>query len=930
MALSGGGTITAIGARASPDGQHIFAACAATVRIYSALTSALLAELRGHTEDVTAIALDPNSPTKVYSASLDGTVRHWEVSEGKLLQTFAVNAPVKSLVVPAQGVHAYVVTAHATGHNKGRVMRLSTVTGAVDPRAIATSKPRALAVSQSGGYVSTVDKHTVHVWSTQHPEWPSLKLHSTKALTCVALDAREERIAAGDVSGRIHIWNGFGSAVAAAAGASSGGASDQPGQPGQAGRKRDVRDANLAKETLHWHAAAVSSLAFSTDGTYLLSGGREAVLVIWRLDSGAKTFLPRLQGALTAINPSPSDAACYVVTQADNTIRLVNTAAMRVACSIHGLRPPVKGVPKTVAVLVPGTGELALAGEGALLQIFDPSRNRHIDKVQVGHRNPASTKTLDAAAADEPGVPIHISHLAFSAEGASMATVDVHPSASASSAVGCSLKFWDRRASGASAGGQPLYSLNSHVPDPHRSPVTGLAYSPREHMAASVSGDGRLAIWQRIAAKGGPSAAHMPSTTWRCFSTSTYRDEPMSAVAFSGDGSLVAVAMPGSVTLWDPAANSLVAVLAHPPAASSVAVSSLSFVAETPYLVGVSTDPQSQCVVVWNLITASVWWSAATPASCLAVDAKSGAFAVALPREPVRRWTHRLPQPQAQPKAAISAKGETAGDATLSSAGDAHLNGHSLADEGAEPMEVDAADGELQGPEQLAALRGGVFWLDPPSSQSQASEHQQQQRQQRPSTEQQQRGGSKGGGVDAEGAQKADSSAAVAQTSDGAKQAEGSFMYGGGGGSVLLFDAGVPCPRAAWLLPRCPVAALAFLEQDSATAGKLKQAGTGRPLLILTEDRQYHIAHPGAAADAVSADARAELTIAQGSAKGGWEAAFGPLKPQQRALEQRKQAPDAGEGLPKVEDLWDAPSHALPAPSMLVGASLEALLGSAA
>ena len=47
--------------------------------------------------------------------------------------------------------------------------------------------------------------------------------------------------------------------------------------------------------------------------------------VIWRLDSGAKTFLPRLQGALTAINPAPSDAACYVVTQADNTIRLVNT-----------------------------------------------------------------------------------------------------------------------------------------------------------------------------------------------------------------------------------------------------------------------------------------------------------------------------------------------------------------------------------------------------------------------------------------------------------------------------------------------------------------------------------------------------------------------------------------------------------------------------
>ena len=31
-----------------------------------------------------------------------------------------------------------------------------------------------------------------------------------------------------------------------------------------------------------------------------------------------------------------------------------------------------------------------------------------------------------------------------------------------------------------------------------------------------------------------------------------------------------------------------------------------------------------------------------------------------------------------------------------------------------------------------------------------------------------------------------------------------------------------------------------------------------------------------------------------------------------------------------MEDLWDAPSHALPAPSLLVNASLEALLGGAA
>lgn len=45
--------------------------------------------------------------------------------------------------------------------------------------------------------------------------------------------------------------------------------------------------------------------------------------VIWRLDNGVRTYLPRMAGALTAITPVPSDAACYILTQADNTIRMV-------------------------------------------------------------------------------------------------------------------------------------------------------------------------------------------------------------------------------------------------------------------------------------------------------------------------------------------------------------------------------------------------------------------------------------------------------------------------------------------------------------------------------------------------------------------------------------------------------------------------------
>jgi NET1-associated nuclear protein 1 (U3 small nucleolar RNA-associated protein 17) len=58
-----------------------------------------------------------------------------------------------------------------------------------------------------------------------------------------------------------------------------------------------ARGRAVACTTLQWHAAAVGAITFSSDGNYLLSGGVEAVLVLWSLVSGgtaAKQFLPRL------------------------------------------------------------------------------------------------------------------------------------------------------------------------------------------------------------------------------------------------------------------------------------------------------------------------------------------------------------------------------------------------------------------------------------------------------------------------------------------------------------------------------------------------------------------------------------------------------------------------------------------------------------
>ena len=97
-------------------------------------------------------------------------------------------------------------------------------------------------------------------------------------MQCVSISADESMIAAGDASGRIQLWRNFGPHV--------------PAIIKSASYKHHAGDA-LRPTTWHWHASPVTSLTFSPDGTYLLSGGREGVLVIWQVETGGQNFLPR-------------------------------------------------------------------------------------------------------------------------------------------------------------------------------------------------------------------------------------------------------------------------------------------------------------------------------------------------------------------------------------------------------------------------------------------------------------------------------------------------------------------------------------------------------------------------------------------------------------------------------------------------------------
>lgn len=890
------------------DGKYILVAAASAVRLYSSVTGELVLSLNGHKAAVTALSLDHASKEKVYSASQDGTVKHWNYASGQLLQSFTVGDPVHSMVIPAGGKFAYLQCDWVL-EKAGKMLFLDLTEGRLASYSLRLYTPSEYAVSPSGRFVATFFKHTVFVYSTERPALPPLKLYHTRDITCVAIDPTEERIAAGDVSGRILIWNGFqdkvpklqkatpaATAVAKtvpSAGAKADADSDsdfdssnsenaqQAYKPGQSQQQSKVQQAgqtaeakgeaeaaqtavtpsasvqqsgssmkakfsrlqrstaSVALTTVHWHAHPVGTLCFSSDGTLLLSGGEEAVLVVWQLDSGHKTFLPRLGGGLTFITRSSVDAACYVISQADNTVRMVNTATMKVEMSLHGMRPPPRSVTSlestSAAVLAPGGGELVLPTDNSMLQFWDVAREHHVDKLQVAPRNAVSLTQQDhTLQGGIYGIPLepHVSHVAFSSDGLVMATVDVRPNAGSLGSYEQSLRFWDRSEGGVTMGSdqeQPIYTINTYLDDPHRGgAITSLAYHPSRNMAASTSSSGDVKIWvQQVAGKKG-KAAH-----WRCQSVGTHLGGPMSAAAFSSDGDLLAAATGDTVTLWDPYTNAIISRLASPPANQGSPLSKLGFVPNSPYLVGYTTG-SNPSLILWNLITESIWWSYQLAVSAIATDPNGSSIAVAVPPE---ESTAKVQEAEGTQRDKAAAE-QTAGD-RLSE------------------VEVSASTAKI--------------------------------------------------------------------LSQGAVTLAGSETEAASGSAVFIFSAATGQPQLSWSLGQSTAAALLFALPGTklhASAAAVTPHGVS-PLLIVLQDRQYTFAR--------SASKLHDASLQTGTTKqeqepGAFEAAFGKAAVQRQAQPKLKLGPLQSETQGRLQALFDAPSHVLPSLTVLAPMFFDSLI----
>ena len=586
--LRGGGQITSRKAILVGDAQLACTASDSKIRVYSSLGSGeLLFEMEGHTDEVTDLCLRPQSSandvagaSRVFSCGKDGRLKEWDTSNGTCVASWDLpdRRPAESIVVLG---HTAYVSFFWRGEDAGRVVAYDLAKGQANEVRIKLSTPRPVVSSgPRSRIVATCDRHTVLVWNVEREGFGkrrALRMHHTKAISCVAVSPDGLRVAAGDVTGRILIWHDLNRAFEAMA---STEAASKGKDAWNSGELQDdegfVEHEEPPAASVHWHAHAVGCLSFSTDGRYLLSGGEEAVLVLWDVQTSGRAYLPRLGGPLTGMSPCPDDPARYCLRQSDNTLRVVNIASMMIECSIHGIRPVPRGVQVAPVTFEGRLGHAVVVGDHSMLQFFDVSRDLHVDRLQLSRRNIVSMSGEEDESAS-------VQAICFDKSADILVSVE-------HSSDNYLLKFWDRSPDAQRQYGTP-YRLNTLAENPHRTAsgnhaITGLALcrsvssssamdyslsssSPAAAsrsaasatLVATCSTSGDFALWEMY--RGGAQQRDRATFTWRKMaSIPGHHGDPLTAVAFSSDGSLLAVAGDqGALSLWDTASCAFVGEL---------------------------------------------------------------------------------------------------------------------------------------------------------------------------------------------------------------------------------------------------------------------------------------------------------------------------------------------------------------------------------
>ena len=609
----------------------------------------LVAILEGHTASITVVLSLPGM--RIASASLDGTIRIWDVTTGHCLRTLDLTNPILHMAYthPDQ---LLCLTSNELLHvrlTRNRSKRRRKLVRKLFSNVL--NKPSRVVASENGSVVAVSDSTNIHLMALENGG-VTTTLRCRRVISALAITRDGSVLAAADEAGIISLYHKPEKILAI--------------------KRTLVPWEKAAPAQLHWHASAPQALTFAHDDSVLISAGSEAVLVTWRLTPallGTRTFLPRLRSAIFALSVSPNERT-YAISQADNAVRLIDQLSSKAFRGIQAVPARLLDFSQenseadlssrvnpnfinmcslTADPLRPG--RLWFGGTGSSIQLFDMFNNTSGEILDIAPRNAVYTASDKGKHMNESS---GVSGVAMHDSGRFLATANyqaLHSSRSerySTERAAHSLKFWYRESP------EKEFVLSATVSQPHGPDcsISSLCFHPSIPLLVTTSRASRtFTLWRAT------RRDDSEDIRWRKEIELDYKEMACNDACFSSDGSILFVACEHVLTMWKvdnlfatsphkqegPKESKVLKfcpesfpisvqieflhVLVHPPREEQI-VSIAYIYTSVPLVISVTRNG----IYAWHALSQSIWWSTRIRSASkrLAFDSDSGRFALQL------------------------------------------------------------------------------------------------------------------------------------------------------------------------------------------------------------------------------------------------------------------------------------------------------------
>lgn len=275
----------------SPDGKTLVSGSwDHTIKLWYVASGKELKTFNGHSRDVYSVAFSPDGK-KVASGSLDSTVKLWDIDSGQELKSLKKQNPIGSnpIITYNPGYDPVFSVAFSpdgqtvASGNSDNTIKLWDVTSGQELKALKGHSHfvQSVAFSPNGKMLASgSDDRTIKLWDVASgQELRTLKGHSSHVRSVALIVGGTTLESSGGIG--IMLWD-------VATGQDVAFSPDGKTRANGSGATIKLWDVASAKElkTLKGHSNSVESVAFSSDGKTLASGGDDDTIKLWNVASG--------------------------------------------------------------------------------------------------------------------------------------------------------------------------------------------------------------------------------------------------------------------------------------------------------------------------------------------------------------------------------------------------------------------------------------------------------------------------------------------------------------------------------------------------------------------------------------------------------------------------------------------------------------------